>query len=246
MPTPSYIAVTDGDAFTAGQINQYLGTHDISYIYAGASVNSNTGTIAAYDELYDQAVAQSFFAASTGAVGWITLWARAASVGSDVIFSIQPDSGGSGPTGTVLGQTLVPADRFSSDSAGAAVTFPIPVTGLTPGDVYWVCASMGGSSVSYVELSYIAAHAGLATSAGGSAAWSISASTSLYFDISSGDTFGNIYGTWEDDGARWTWITWVDGLPTDIYEYVLGSAPGNEFESARVVTYAGVLPVAVA
>ena len=246
MATPTYIAVTDGDSFIAGQINQYLGTHDISYIYAGASVNSNTGTIAAYDELYDQAVAQSFFAASAGAVGWVTLWAKAASVGSDVIFSIQPDSGGSGPTGTVLGQTLVPADHFSSASAGAAVTFPIPVTGLTSGDVYWVCASMGGSSVSYVEFGYIAAHAGLATSAGGSAAWSISASTSLYFDISSGGTFGKLYGTWEDEGARWTWITWAAGLLVDVYEYTAGSAPSNELQSARAITYTGVLPVAVA
>ncbi len=130
LSPPSWAAASSGTLTYAGQINQFLGTHTIQFMYEGTQLFTNhiAGNINAnvFKDFYDTAAVTSLFGANTGAAAqWldqpfttpaggtsitrIILFPVAAGTGKDTTIELRTDSSGS-PTNTVLASVVLPAD----------------------------------------------------------------------------------------------------------------------------------------
>ena len=129
MPTPNWSAARNGlPADTnavdkSAQINQFLGTHGVTEIYAGSEIitpNGGRGTGALWDLHLDTNEFDQPFTMSGTVLGRIALPVLPVGNGADLQVSLCADS--AGVPGTVLNTVRIPANWISSlaISAGAA------------------------------------------------------------------------------------------------------------------------------
>lgn len=241
MPTPTWLGATTDSAGQAGQVNQFLAAHAITYLYqgvqrsasmttSGGSVNSNTAWLA-----------QSFTTATGQTVtGYVLLYMAVTGSPSPRQVTLQTDNAGA-PSGTILAAASVPKE-FLGGFAWTPV--PLPAAGLSASTRYWIVAQQTGDSGNHFSWAQTTAGSGASTSPDGTT-WTAAAYGFTYqvFDQTPNLPLA---GTWEDSGARWTWLTYTSGLITGTQEYTQGQIANGYTAAKRVLSYSGTLLTGVA
>lgn len=230
MATPSWIAATPGQPPLANQVNQFLGTHAIQFVYTGVSLGGQTtaGTgSTATNGLY---ITQTFTPGTTQAPGRFVLTLARTGSPAPLTVSIQTNSAGA-PSGTSVASTSVPSGYVPTGAT--AVSIPLPCS-LTASTVYWIVLNAVGDASNFFSWSKSNQTSGVSTSTNGTS-WTTQTYGCLYqrFDQSA---VAPLLHTYEDTGARWT--TLVSGAGTalaGIDEYTVGQASGY-LQSQRTIT----------
>ena len=256
MTTPNYLAATTGIAAAAGQANQFLGTHTITYLYAAvlqgsqstdgsASIGiSGTPPTGGFTRLAQQVATAS----GQTAIGYYVMNGEAVGNGCDLTATLYTNS--SSTTGTQIGSTAVtiPAEFWTSGSVGATF-WPLPISGLTASTTYQLVLTAGDVNGNHVgdASNYIALEKSNQSS--GAAAYAASTWTAEAYGFMFGQwdqtVAGQLTMIWEDSGSRWTYLDWSSGVLTGINEYTISQGTGK-MRSVRVVTASGILLTSVA
>lgn len=234
MATPAWLGATSGSAPLANQVNQFLGTHAISFVYTGTSFSSQStagsGNVNT-DGLY---IAQSFTTgASTTAVGRVTLTMSVTGSPVPTTVSIQANSAGA-PSGTALVSTVIPA--LWGTGTETAQSIPVPVTGLTASTEYWVVVAAAGDASDYYEFYKSNQTSGVSTSTNGTS-WTAQTYGILYacYDQTA---VPPLQHTWEDSNARMTHFTWNSNFtPATLEEYAVAQGTQQFVYSTRTYSY---------
>lgn len=249
---PVWQAATSGQQATAGQVNQFLGTHASQSLYAAVQTAAQTTAGAAATTTNGLYLAQSIATAvGQTAIGYVivpvtTATTSGASLGTSTL-SLYANSGGA-PTGAALGSVTVAAEYANRASGGTntvKLIYPLPVTGLTASTTYWlVLASAGNVSNSY---SWFRSNqvTGASTSATGSS-WTAQ-SYGFEYQVFDQTASGLVTATWEDSGARWTASTYTALKELGTYaEYTAGQTASGYLQSYRALAYSNGLLTSVA
>lgn len=236
-------AATAGQSALAGQVNQFLVSHAVTYVYTGnqqaAQSTAGAGGVASNGTW----IAQSFATASgQTTTGYVIVTAKVTASPAPWAVSIQANSAGA-PSGTALVSAAVPKEFLTSSAAAQAVM--LPVTGLTASTTYWVVAQAVGDVSNFFTWSKSNQVTGTSTSTNGTT-WTPQAFGLLYkvFDATA---VMPVAGTWEDSGSRWTALAYNgSGALTGIEEYTVGSAANGYTASSRSLTYTTGLLTGVA
>jgi hypothetical protein len=240
MPTPAWIGASPNSPQLAAQVNEFLGTHAVTYLYTGVQQGGHTtlgsGGVNS-DGLY---IAQSFTAASSFMLGHVVLYFAVATgtPTAPTTISIQTSSGGA-PSGAALVSTTIPAQYLSG-----LVSIPVPCS-LASGTGYWIVLAAVGDASDYVTWLESNQVSGASTSTTGTS-WTAQGYglAYSYFDQSA---VPPLVHTWEDSGARWTsWAQNANNQPTSLQEYTVAQAAGDYVYSTRAMTYSSGSLVAVA
>lgn len=248
MAVPAWLAASPGQRALPGQINQFLGTHGSTWVYAGAQRAAQTTGSAAYSSTASTYLAQQF----TTAVGQTTVgqvWLQLSAVGgSPVTATISPltvglyaSSAGS-PTGTAITSTALAEQQVYS--APFWLPVPLAATGLTASTVYQLVVSAAGSGSAYYAWQHSNQTSGASTSPTGSA-WS-SQPFGLMFQVFDQTPGGLIQFFYDDAGARTVQLGYnAQGLPTTLTESAIAQ-DGSVLYSTRTLTYSGGMLTGVA
>ena len=232
---PAWEAATAGQPPLAAQVNQFLATHAIAYLWTGA-LQAGQGTAGAgpvnSDGLY---IAQSFTTgASQTAIGYVVLTASVTGSPGPLSLSVQANSAGA-PSGTALVTTMLPKEFVSGALTATAVM--LPAAGLTASTAYWAVAAAEGDASDYYSLGKSNQASGTSTSTNGTA-WTAQAYGLLY-QIWDQTPVQPLAGTWEDTGARWTSCGYdAGGQLSAVREYTAGQAANGYTASSRALTWA--------
>lgn len=236
MVTPAWIGATPGQPLLAAQINEFLGTHAVTYVYTGASYSSQavagSGTVNS-NGLY---VAQSFATgASNTAAGRIALTMTTTGVPSPITIQIQSNNAGA-PSGTILVATVIPPSW--ANATVAAQSIPLPVAGLSPSSTYWIVARAAGDASDYFSFYKSNQATGASTSTNGSS-WTAQ-SYGLLYAVYDQSAILPLRHTWEDAAARITALTVnANTTPATLEEYTGAQGSGQFVYSFRTCNYAG-------
>ena len=243
MPTPAWLGATTGYDAYAGQVNQFLATHAVTYLYTAAeqAVQGTAGSGGVNsDGLY---IAQSF-ATTSGqtAVGYVVLTAKVTGTPAPLSVSVQATSAGA-PSGTALASTSLPKEFLTGTAT--AVQVMLPVTALTASTTYWIVAAAAGDASDYFTWSKSNQTSGASTSTNGTS-WSAQAYGLLYAVYDQSPVLP-LAGTWEDSGARWTSLGYDSGGQlTSIGDYTTGQSAAGYTASNRTLTWTDGLLTGVA
>ncbi len=243
MAAPAWLGATAGNTAYAGQINQFLATHSVTYLYQGVAQASSTATTGSGTTSVNW-LAQKF---TTGAAQTVTgqVWLYAylpAGSPPPWVISIQADNGSGAPNGTVLASTALPKEMVP----GAAGWVPVmlPLSGLTPSATYWIVAAAAGDASDYFAWIRTTAGSGASTSATGTS-WTAQ-SYGFAYQVLDQSPYPPLAGTWEDSGARWTSYAYTSGQITTVGEYTAGQAANGYTATNRTLSYSGSNLVGVA
>lgn len=246
--TPTWQTATSGQKANAGHVNQFLGTHQASYLYQGALQAFQTTGTAVYSDSLTQWLSQTI---TTGiaqtTIGYVQL--QLSAVGgsptlpliSPLTVSLYADLSGL-PTGAaIVSATLNDSYVYSS---GFWVTAPLTVTGLTPSTKYHVVTNLVGTTGHYYVWQRSNQTSGAATSATGSG-WSAQ-TYGLMYQVYDQSTSGQLQLIYEDNGSRWTQFTYnTNGTIAQVTEYTAGQTVTGYLQSQRNLTYSNGLVTGV-
>lgn len=228
MATPSWHDANNGSTAVPGDIEQFLGAHEVQIAYQGTSNVSNTTAQASQYSTNGLFLDQPFVLPNNvSEVDRVELRMALVGAGTDVVVQLEADSGGN-PSGTALAIVTVPLDFLASGVRWVSV--PLYATGLTGGATYHIVVNAAGDATNSMNFGASgSATPALKTSTNGST-WSATA-TQLMFNVFIGNT-GPIRNVVEDAGARWVECA-VDSLNriSALYEYV------GSFRNSRTVSY---------
>jgi hypothetical protein len=233
MATPTYLAATSSNPTRAGQVNQFLGTHTVNYIYNGVSQGSSTtlaGTATNSNGLY---IAQQF---TPGSAQTIQRWVLTLAVtGSPVPLTMTIQTNNSGvPSGTVLATTQIPRDYLTGTAT--AVSIPTAQIALTSGTTYWLVFNAVGDASNFYSVSRTTAASGASTSTNGTT-WT-GQSYGLYYNRFDTTVTGSLTHTFEDAGARWLTFSWNAAIqPSTLSEYTVAQGTNGYLYSGRTFAY---------
>jgi hypothetical protein len=233
VATPTWSAAAVDDPPLAGQLNQFLGAHEVAYLYDGNQISSATGAPTGTLATNGLWIDQPFVLAGTQ-VGRAEVEISKAGTGADVTLGLFADDGAGNPGGAPLVQVVVPAEFFPA--AAGFVTVPLPITGLVSGATYHLVMSAGGDATNHGLWSHPGAVTGQAARTASAFAGPWSAQTfSMDFKVIDRAAVGALRNTFEDAGARWTSIdNNAAGQPTILREYTGGQ---GTLRSVRTLTY---------
>lgn len=238
---PSWLGATAGQGAQAGQINQLLGAHAVTYLYAATqraaqstagsgSVNSNGTWIA---QSFTTAVGQT-------AVGRVVLTLAVTGSPTPLTVGLYANSGGA-PTGSALVSAAVPKEFLTG--TGTAFSIPLPAT-VTASTTYWIVTTAVGSAGNLFSWSKSNQTSGASTSANGTA-WTAQAYGLLY-QVYDQTATGNLTHTFEDSGARWTGLGYnTNNSVKSLQEYTVAQSSGY-IQANRTLTYSSGLLIGVA
>lgn len=239
MTTPNWIGATPNQPQLAAQVNQFLGTHAVTYLYTGVQQGGHatlgTGGVNS-NGLY---IAQSFTAGSSFSLGRIVLdfSTVTGTPAGPATISIQTSSGGA-PSGTALATVTVPPAYLSG-----VVSVPLPCA-LVNGTGYWIVLSAVGDASDFVTWLKSNQTSGASTSTNGSS-WTAQ-TYGLYYSYWDQSAVPPLAHTWEDAGARWTaWAENGNNQPTALQEYTVAQGSGQYVYSSRSLSYSGTNLVSV-
>jgi hypothetical protein len=256
MPfVPAWLGATPGQSPQAGQVNQFLGTHNIQYLYAAVQTAAQSTAGAAATTTNGQFLAQSFTTAGgQTAIGYVIVPVTTATTSgaslAPTTLSLYANSGGA-PTGAALVSATITAEYANLLSSGTntvKVVYPLPATGLTASTTYWLVLSSAGNvsnSFSWFRSNQVT---GASTSPTGSV-WTGQA-YGFEYQVFDQTTSGLQLCTWEDSGARWTSTTYntaagINQLAT-YAEYTVAQGSNAYVQSYRAFTYSSGLLTKVA
>lgn len=242
MNTPIWGAATSGQAANAGAINQFLGTHAVVYVYAGALAASNTAAGASNTASHGLYIAQSF-ATATGQTQVGRVMANILQVGAATTpwsFSIQASVSGA-PSGTPLVTCNVPQEFcIALNGAGTFgwVSIPLPCT-VTPSTTYWIVAAPEGVSSNDFAWRQSTATGGASTSTNGTT-WTPQ-TYGLMYQVCDQTPTAPLTHTYEDAGARWTSYvsSGTTGQLTGEMSFTVGQTSTGYAVSTRTLSYSG-------
>lgn len=241
---PTWQAPVAGQPPRSSHINQFLGPHQVSALYAGTVTSSQTvngATTTSTNGLY---LAQSFTTgASQTAIGLVTLSLTSLTASGTALVptAVHLYANASGaPSGAPLVSTTVTAD-YAFDASGGVnttrITIPLPVTGLAPSTTYWLvvdAANTGANSYTWFRSNQVS---GASTSPDG-ITWTAQAYGFTYTVSDSTPLNGLLRAVWEDDGARWViWTYDVNQQFAKQYEYTAGQTTTGYVQSDRPWNY---------
>lgn len=234
MPTPAWLAATATKTTNAGQINQFLGVHAATILYAGVAIANHTtlgtGTVNS-NGLY---VAQSFTTgASATALGRFTLGLAVTGTPAPITVGLYANSGGA-PSGAPLATVQIPHDVFGASVAFLSV--PLVYSPLAASTEYWLVASAVGDASNYYSLYKSNVGSGASTSAN-STTWTTQTYGITFYAVDQ-SVNGPVNNTWEDGGVRWTVLAYnAQGLPSAIVEFTQGQTATGYVFSNRSLSY---------
>jgi len=235
MATPAWLAASSGQPTQAGQINQFLGAHQVNFVYNGVSQGASTTLSGSATNSNGLWIAQQFTPGGSQTIErWIFTLAITGLPGSLVV-SLQTDSGSSSPSGTILAQTLIP-NGFVPGSAGQ-VSVPFSAITFSAATKYWVVFKSVGDVSNFYAVSRTTAGSGASTSPDG-VTWTAQG-YGLYYNRFDNTTTGPLLHTYEDGGVRWTTLGLTAATVVNkLSEYNLGQNSGV-FQSVRSFSYTG-------
>lgn len=246
-------APTSGQPPRAAHVNQLLGPHALTMLYAGAQQGFQAGTGPAGQRTDTQWLAQSFTTAFLQTtIGYVSLpiTSTTATSGSQLpplTLSLYASSG-TAPTGSPLVSTTITAEYANVLAGGVPTTnlvFPLPITGLPTATQFWLVTNMVGSS-SFHYTWYESDQAGGASTSTNGTSWTAQ-SYGLLYSVYDQTPTGMPTCTWEDAGARWTSTGYTaTGAIAYYAEYTAGQTGAGYVQSARNFAYSGGLLTAVA
>jgi len=238
---PSWLGATSGQGAQAGQVNQFLGTHAITYLYAGvqraAQSTAGSGAVNS-NSLW---IAQSFATASgQTAIGRAVLTLAVTASPAPLTVGLYANSAGA-PTGSALVSASVPKE-FLTGSA-TALSIPLPAT-VTASTTYWIVTTAVGDPSNLYSWSKSNQTSGASTSANGTT-WAAQ-TYGLLYQVYDQTVSGGLAHTFEDSGARWTGLTYnASSLPTKSQEYTVAQSSGY-IQANRTLSYSGTSLTGVA
>lgn len=250
---PTWQAAVTGQTPKASHIDQLLGPHSLVVLYNGlqtAGQTTNGATTTSTNGLY---LAQSF----TTAVGQTTIGLITASLTTTTLtgsllgpttVSLHADNAGA-PAAAALVTTTVTAE-FASNASGTINTtrigIPLPATGLTPSTTYWIVVSAAGNvsnSYTWFRSNQVS---GASTSPNGTT-WTAQAYGFTFTVRDQTQTAPQVKSTWEDGGARWTFVVYTaTNLINVYYEYTSGQTAAGYIQSVRTFTYSNGMLLSIA
>jgi hypothetical protein len=248
VSTPVYLAATAGSAPLAAQVNQLLGTHAMTPLYAGVQQAAGASTTTTATAGNGTWLAQSFTTgAAQTAIGYVlTTFNSQNTSGSNLApatLALYANSGGA-PSGSALASVTVSTEYAYSASGGGTspnyILTPLPVTGLSPSTTYWLVAPAVGGSTYHYHWYRSSAASGASTSTNGTS-WSAQAYGFCY-QVYDQTASGLLTAVWQDAGARWSAYTYTSAGQIATYaEYTAGQAAGSYVQSYRTASYSGGL-----
>jgi hypothetical protein len=233
MTTPNWIGATSFQPPLAAQVNQFLGTHAVTYVYQGSSFSSQTtagaGTVAS-NGLW---IAQSFTSgASTSSVGRVAPVLAVTGGPAPLTVQIRANNAGA-PATTALVTTVIPPGW--GNASPTAQSIPLPVA-LTPSTTYWFVTQPAGDASNFYAFSKSNQVTGVSTSANGTA-WTAQA---YGIEYTAYDQTANppLVHTWEDADARITEVfSNANGTPAALEEYTVAQGSAQFVYSYRAYAY---------
>jgi hypothetical protein len=241
MTTPPWNGATIGQLPLASQVNQFLGTHAISYVYTGAEQdNQSTAGSGAVGSngLY---VAQSVIAGGTYSAGRVVLTLALTGTPTPLSITVQTSSGGN-PSGTILAGPLSVPSAFVPVSAGA-VSLPLSWS-VVSGTRYWVVTHAVGDASDFYAWSKSNQVSGASTSPDG-VTWTTQAYGLLY-QVWDNTVVPPLVHTLEDSGTRWAWLSVVAaGEVSSLKEYTVAQGTNQYVSSSRAYAYTNGLMTSI-
>lgn len=231
---PSWLGATSGQSAQAGQVNQFLGAHAVTYLYTAtqkaAQSTAGSGAVNS-NSLW---IAQSFATAvGQTAVGRVVLTLAVTGSPAPLTVGLYATSAGA-PTGSALVSTAVPKE-FLTGSA-TALSIPLPAT-VSASTTYWIVTTAVGDPSDLYSWSKSNQTSGASTSANGTT-WSAQ-TYGLLYQVYDQTASGSLTHSFEDSGARWTGLTYNGfNQVTKLQEYTVAQASGY-VESSRTLSYSG-------
>lgn len=238
---PSWLGATANSATQAGQVNQFLGAHAATLLYAATIQASQTVIGSGAVNSNSTWIAQSFATGSgQTAIGRVNLSLSVTGSPSPLTVGLYANSAGA-PTGSALVSTVVPREFLTGSASGLSIPLPATVAAST---TYWIVTQAVGDPSNFFSWYKSNQVAGASTSANGTA-WAAQAYGLLYVVYDQTAT-GQLTHTWEDSGARWTGLVYNAGNQvTGLQEYTVAQASGY-IQANRTLTYSGSLLTGVA
>lgn len=233
MATPAWLGAEPGGTMYAAQINQFLGTHQNTFVYTGALIASQT--TAGSGSVNSNGVwnAQSFATGSFTTTGRFAFNLVVTGGPAPITLSLQANNAGV-PSGTALTSTTVSAGWGNATAAYQSI--PLVATGLTASTTYWLVASSAGDASDFYQFNKSNQASGAATSSNGTS-WTAQA-YGLLFDVWDLSAVPPLQHTWEDQGARATRFFYnSNATPGALEEYTLAEG-GHSVYSYRTYNYA--------
>lgn len=236
VATPAWLGATATQAAQAGQINQFLGTHAVTYLYTGVVLESQAVAGSGGIATNGTYLGQHFTPGANQSVGRITLNLSVTGTPPPLTVTMQTTTG-AGPSGTILATTLVPPGFVTASST--AVAIPLPCS-LTSGTEYWIVLNAVGDASNFYTWFKSNQTSGAST-ATALPTWTAQTYGFLYavYDTTAGNTLVHTYA---DSGARWaTFVLNANGTPSQISEYTVAQGSAQYVQSVRALAYSGAL-----
>jgi len=237
---PSWLGATAGQSAQAGQVNQFLGAHAVTYLYAATqraaqstagsgSVNSNSLWIA---QSFSSAVGQT-------AVGRVVLTLAVTGSPAQMTVGLYANSAGA-PAGSALVSVAVPKEFLTGSPVPLSIPLPATITAST---TYWIVTTAVGNVSNLYSWSKSNQTSGASTSTNGTA-WSAQ-TYGLLYQVFDQTATGSLTHTFEDAGSRWTAMGYTGNQLTSMQEYTAAQASGY-IQSSRTLSYSGTQLIGVA
>lgn len=237
MSTPSWSPAITGAPASAGQVDQFLGTHGISYIYQGASIGGITSATATQNVNPTTPFVDQKFTMSGTVIQRFLLRCGITGSGAPLVVGLYTDNAGN--PNTLLASVSLPTEWVGANSL---ISWPLQMTGLTNGSIlHWAFSSPAATSGNFPVLTTGASAGFVARTAtvfpGGT--WTPLA-TSVDISWYNAAVTGRIVNTWEDSGLRVTGVNFTAaGVVAQVYEWTSGATPLQSFR--QVAATSGVL-----
>jgi hypothetical protein len=233
LAVPPWQAPVAGQPALAGSINQFLGTHPTTFLYAGTQQATATGGSGGLPSngLW---LAQRFTTGSAQtAVGYVTFASTVTGSPPPLAVSLQADSAGQ-PSGTALASV-----SFPYQLAASTVTALLPAA-VSPGTQYWLVTMPAGDSGDYFAWTKSSAGSGCLTAPDG-VTWSAQ-TFGLRYSVYDQSPVPPLIGIVEDSGQRFTLLGWSGSYgPTSVQECTAGQTATGYAEASRTLSYSGGL-----
>lgn len=239
---PTWLAAAPQAPGNAGMINQFHGYHNAVFLGAQGALQSNqsTGT-GIFQATNTSWLATTFQMGLTQTTIGVVKLALATVGGSPTLPLIPPMTvslytDNLGAPGTLVSSTTLNNEYVYTSSFWVSV--PLAVTGLSSSANYWIVISTVGSASHYYTWQQSTQGIGASTSPDG-VTWTSQSYGLMYqvYDFTGSPTNGQPSFIVEDNGARWTLITYnSNSLPATIAEYTTGQN-GTYVYQTRTLSY---------
>lgn len=245
MAVPTFHSVSQNSTFSAGDVNQLLGTHAVSYLNQGAetatgiaatgTLNTNTGAAAQY-------ITQPFTTiGGQTTISRVEFLVALGGTGADTTIGIYANSGGN-PTGAALFSITFPLDF--APTVAAYISVPCIAT-VTASTIFHLVISGTASTSNFLKFSdgTTVGSAAKTSPTGVGGTWTTAGKQLCYNIFNSTD--GVLRNTYEDAGARWTGFDYNQSGSSNTTISAIREYTGA-LRSVRALSYTGGILTGIA